>query len=855
MKADYAVRSAASGRPPSVVEVGSWEYIIDDDRLVYSADARRVVGLDDTNADESPEYLFAHGHPDDVAAFRAAWARACTGATLDIEIRFVRADGIVRHFHLRAEYSASDATRPARLWGTIQDITDHPRVSGLVRATDVARAEADEARAQAARILESVSDAFVALDREWRYTHVNAKAASIFGRTPDQMIGKRIWTEFPEGVGQPFYHAYHRAMDERVFVFLEDYHEPYKLWFESRIHPSPDGIAIFFHDVTDRHRAEEIRREWEERFRQLADNIEEVFWLASVPSGEVIYVSPAFEVIWGRPCADLYAAPQLWSDLIHPDDRAAALAAAARRETDTYDEEYRIVRPDGTVRWISDRAFPIRDNSGCIYRVAGVAQDITARHEAQDAVWNVATGLTATLESITDAFYTLDAEWRFTYVNYEAERLLRHSRDELAGKTVWSVFPESVHTSFHHQFLRSMADNVVVKFEDYYPPFERWFEVRAFPSAQGLAVYFLDVTERRNMLDELRSSEETIRHRTQQLNLALGAARIGVWSWDLRSNLVTTLQGDGPACGLPEGTYPSTGDAFKELVHPEDRSWVTQRLRESVTRGIDYQAEFRIVSPEQEVRWVLSQGHWSLDEHGAPEVMIGADLDITERRSTANELRALALRLDSVQDAERASIAREVHDDLGQALTVLRMDSTRLGRLTTENPEINTLVAEMTEVIDATLQRTRSIAMALHPSALDDLGLAAAIELHATLVARRTGLAMTLELDPVNVEIGRARAAYRVMQESLTNIVRHAEAISVVLRLSERAGELLLDVIDDGCGIKPGQLGGAGSLGLLGMRERAAAFGGSVQIVALDVCGTAVKLRLPLPMNPVGDLA
>ncbi|MEO8620131.1 MAG: PAS domain-containing protein [bacterium] len=855
MKADYAVRSAASQRPPSVVEVGSWQLIIGDDRMVYSADARRVVGLKDESADESPEYLFAHAYPDDVAAFRTAWARACGGAPLDIETRFVRADGTIRHFHLRAEYIASAATQSARLWGTIHDITDHPRVSGLVRATEVARAEAEEARMQAGRILESVSDAFVALDRDWRYTHVNAKAASIFGRTTEQMIGKHIWTEFPEGVGQPFYHAYRRAMDERVFVFLEDYYEPYDLWFESRIHPSPDGIAVFFHDVTARHRAEQIRREWEERFRQLADNIEEVFWLASVPSGELIYVSPAFEAIWGRPCSDLYAAPQLWSDLIHPEDRAAVQSAATRHATDTYDEEYRIVRPDGTIRWIADRAFPIRDDSGSVYRVAGVAQDITERHEAQDAIWNVATGLTTTLESITDAFYTLDTEWRFAYVNYEAERLLKHSREELVGQAVWSVFPESVGTSFHHQFVRSMRENVVVKFEDYYPPFERWFEVRAFPSAQGLAVYFLDVTERRNMLDELRSSEETLRHRTQQLNLALGAARLGVWSWDLRTNLVTTLQGDGPACGLPEGTYPSTGDAFKELVHPEDRAWVTQRLRESAARGIDYQAEFRIVSPDQEVRWVSSQGHWSLDASGAPEVMIGADLDITERRATANELRALALRLDSVQDAERATIAREVHDDLGQALTVLRMDSTRLGRLTTENPELTALVAEMTDVIDATLQRTRSIAMALHPTVLDDLGLGAAIELHAALVARRTGLEMTLELEPVTVDIGRARAAYRVMQESLTNVVRHAEAKSVIIRLTGHAEELLLEVIDDGCGIQPGQLGGAGSLGLLGMRERAAAFGGSVQIVALDVCGTAVKLRLPLPMSTPGDSA
>jgi PAS domain S-box-containing protein len=842
------VSSSGNPPPPSSIEVGSWELLLSDNRLFCSADACHLLGLADGEREGSPDAVFARAHTDDVAALREAWTRASAGgAPLDIDTRFVRADGSVRHLHLRGERDAT-AGRPARLWGTIHDVTDHPRLSGIVRESEVARAEADEARAQAARILDSVSDAFVALDREWRYTHVNRKAAATFGRTPEQMIGKHIWTEFPEGVGQPFYHAYHRAMAEGEFVFLEEYYPPYDRWFENRIYPSADGIAIFFHEVTDRKRLEQVRHEWEERFRQIADHIEEVFWLASADSGEIVYVSPAFEAIWGRPSAELRVAPHLWSEVIHPDDRAGVLAAAARHPAVAYEEEYRIVRPDGSIRWIADRAFPIRDASGSVFRIAGVAQDITVRHDAQEGIARIAKGLTTTLESITDAFYTLDHEWRFTYVNHEAERLMMHSREALLGNSVWSVFPDAVDTAFHREFVRAVRDNVSIKFEEYYPPFARWFDVRVFPSAQGLAVYFLDVTERRRVLDELRGSEEALRHRTQQLDMALRAARLGVWSWDLRTNLVTTIQGDGPACGLPEGTYPSTGDAFTALVHPDDRDWVMERLREAAATREDYSAEFRILSPEHEIRWISSQGHWTRDGYGESQVMIGADLDITERRQTANELRALALRLDAAQDEERATIARELHDDLGQALTVLRMDSTRLARLTADAPQLATIVSDMTEVIDATLQRTRSIATALHPTALDDLGLAAAIELHANHVARRTGLSMTLALAPVSprVDIGRARAAYRVMQESITNVVRHAEAKHVTIRLAESDSDLLLEVSDDGCGIQPAQLVGSGSLGLLGMRERAAAFGGHVDFTALEPCGTAVTLHLPL---------
>jgi PAS domain S-box-containing protein len=107
-------------------------------------------------------------------------------------------------------------------------------------------------------ILEQVSDAFVALDRDWRYTHVNEKAAQLFGRRREDLLGKHIWTEFPEGVGQPFHRAYERALAEQILIQLEEYYPPYDRWFENRIHPSPQGLAIFFHDITDRKRAEAL---------------------------------------------------------------------------------------------------------------------------------------------------------------------------------------------------------------------------------------------------------------------------------------------------------------------------------------------------------------------------------------------------------------------------------------------------------------------------------------------------------------------------------------------------------------------------------------------------------------------
>jgi len=143
----------------------------------------------------------------------------------------------------------------------------------------------------------------------------------------------------------------------------------------------------FTSDITERKRAEEARWESEGRFCQLAENIREVFWMTSPDKSEMLYVSPAYEEIWGRTCQSLYQDPRSWLDAIHPEDRPRVLAAAhAKQVGGAYDEEYRIVRPGGAVRWIRDRGFPVTDHAGQVYRIAGIAEDITGRKRAEDAL-------------------------------------------------------------------------------------------------------------------------------------------------------------------------------------------------------------------------------------------------------------------------------------------------------------------------------------------------------------------------------------------------------------------------------------------------------------------------------------
>ncbi len=189
---------------------------------------------------------------------------------------------------------------------------------------------------------------------------------------------------------------------------------------------------VLAHDVTERRRAEQQLRDSEERFRQLAENISEVFWITDVAKAQMIYVSPGYEAIWGRSVADLYADPRGWIEAIHPDDRDRIAGLARRQASDEYNVEYRIVRPDGTLRWIHDRAFPVRSAAGHVYRVVGIAADITERRAAALRITEQA----ALLDLANDAIHTRDLDGHILFWNRGAERIFGWPRDAAVGTQV-----------------------------------------------------------------------------------------------------------------------------------------------------------------------------------------------------------------------------------------------------------------------------------------------------------------------------------------------------------------------------------------------------------------------------------
>jgi len=243
------------------------------------------------------------------------------------------------------------------------------------------------------------------------------------------------------------------------------------------------------------------------------------------------------------------------------------------------------------------------------------------------------------------------------------------------------------------------------------------------------------------------------------------------------------------------------------------------------------------------------------DEQSRIAGHFGIQRDITDRHLAAQrigasqrELRALAVRLQQVREEERTSIAREIHDELGQALTGLKLDVAWMKHRLPSGQSLSEHCQSVMQRIDGTLGAVRRIATELRPSLLDQLGLPATVEWQGQEFAARTGVEVSLEMcsDDIAVPDDLASSAFRILQEALTNVARHANARRVIIRLLRTPSFLQLEVVDDGIGISDAQLDGTASLGLVGMRERALACGGELAISGRPGGGTAVLLRAPV---------
>jgi PAS domain S-box-containing protein len=351
----------------------------------------------------------------------------------------------------------------------------------------------------------------------------------------------------------------------------------------------------------------------------------------------------------------------------------------------------------------------------------------------------------------------------------------------------------------------------------------------------------VDVTSR-------HQAEEALINSQARLAEAQRIAHLGSWEWDTRKDVVTWSDELFSVYGVDRAAFNGTYEAFLACVHPDDLERTKEIIRAALERRTSFVFEHRLIRRDGTIGMVHARGEVVCDTEGRPLRMVGSVHDITEIWESRQQLRALAARLDAIREDERRTLSREIHDRVGQDLTALKLDLASLRNRLPADPEVDKRVARMDTLIDETLATARRVAADLRPVLLEDLGLAAAIEGQARDFQARTGIpwAVAAPTDLPPLDDAAALALYRILQEALTNIARHAQARQVKIALLVADQELVLTVEDDGRGITPAELGRPTSLGLVGMRERALVVGGSVTIAPRRPAGTSVIARVPL---------
>ncbi len=469
----------------------------------------------------------------------------------------------------------------------------------------------------------------------------------------------------------------------------------------------------------------------------------------------------------------------------------------------------------------------------------------------------------------------LDREGRVERLNRRGAEILGCTSAWAKGKNWFSTFvPVRMRDDVRRVFGRMMGGRA--EGAEYYDNpvltatgnerMVRWHNTVLLDEAgrpRGTLSSGMDVTDELRRDRELRDSEQRFRslYSSVQAGVVVLAASGEILHANRTAAEILGMEVDGI-------TGRSTVDPVWQMVDEEGRplpgeqhpSMATLRTGESLRN----QVRGLFAGDPARTRWLLINTE-PLAEAAKGGVIV-TFLDITQLRrgqeqlrlseqqvrESREELRQLAAHVEAAREAERKEVAREIHDQLGQLLTALRMDLVLVARdAGVLNAAARARLAGMTCLVDEAACAVKRISTALRPGALDDLGLTAACEWLCAETRARTGLRCSFQadIDEGRLDEQRRLALYRILQESLTNVVHHAHATRATVRLTSRGGEVTLRVGDNGTGIDADSLTSAESLGLIGMRERAANLGGELHVERGRSGGTVVRAVVPLPSN------
>jgi PAS domain S-box-containing protein len=605
--------------------------------------------------------------------------------------------------------------------------------------------------------------------------------------------------------------------------------------FEDRELQSVIEIALY------KHKLENMLRESEEKYRELADSISDIF-SALDKDLRYTYWNKASEKLTGIKAKD--ALGKSISE-IFPDNEETRRAKKAYQEVlhtkkpQTFISEYSLA---GKQCFFEISAYPSKRG------LSVFVKDITERKKTEEKLqaseaFNFALFQYNPVETIV-----VDHAGRVVKTNLARRR--SGDRWPNIGDLMYKDYAGKHEINMHAELMECIRSGKKKDFPELKYG-DKFLCITIAPFPMGAIITSQDITERKRAEEALKKAEQEIRLITNNVPAFLSYVD-------------------------PDGCYRFVNKVYEELFGLPQNKIIGKHLRQvlgedtykKIKGYVNVALSGKRVDFEEELpykyggtRWMSESYIPEIDDEGNVAGFFALVSDITKRKKTEEELRKsheqlrnLAAHLESIREQERTLIAREMHDELGQSLTALKMDLSWLGsRISKEQKSLLEKTKSMTKLVDKTFQSVKRISTELRPGLLDDIGLPAAIEWQAEEFENRTGIKCVVSVVPEDMILDSdcSTAIFRIFQETLTNIARHAHATRAGVRLIKRPSRIELQVKDNGKGITEEQIGNPKSFGLIGIQERTSFLGGVVKIRGVQGKGTTVIAKVPFSKKGV----
>lgn len=380
-------------------------------------------------------------------------------------------------------------------------------------------------------IMERVSDAFIALDRNWRYTYVNTQAGEILKRRPEELLGKHIWTEFPEGIGQTFYKAYHQALAAQEYIHLEEYYSPFDIWLENHIYPSPDGLSIFFRDITPRKKAEQLVMQTKENLKAIFNNSSEGFVLLDEFGTIKAWNERASESILASTETSFKTGRSIF-DFVEPARLTYfknVLSSVLQGETVQYDRP--LPQLAGDLKWFTFTFNPVRKDEK-IRGICITCLDITEKKRVEQEREFDHNNLNALINNTRDLMWSVDEGMKLITFNQAFEDLVKSVTGDKPQKGL-NVLDFAYSTDLQHRYSvyyeRALAGESFTETEYSENPVEFWSEISFYPIYEkgqviGTACFARNITDRKRAEKQLRELERERLNRKLEEQKKIGRA-------------------------------------------------------------------------------------------------------------------------------------------------------------------------------------------------------------------------------------------------------------------------------------------------------------------------------------------